>query len=94
MTIRMLQFVGTIWQEGNMYTAYCPELDLATCGHTIEEARHNLREVIEIFLEETAKMGTLRELLAEAGYSLDEVAQEPVRHLVALAPLQVSIQVA
>ncbi len=39
MAIRTLQFVGTIWQEGNMYTAYCPELDLATCGHTVEEAR-------------------------------------------------------
>jgi len=46
-----------------MYTAYCPELDLATCGHTIEEARRNLYEVIEIFLEETTKMGTLEELL-------------------------------
>ena len=63
MATRTLQFAGTIWQEGNMYTAYCPELDLATCGHTIEEARRNLYEVIEIFLEETTKMGTLEELL-------------------------------
>jgi len=51
MAVRLLQFVGAIWQEGNMYTAYCPELDLATCGHTIEEAQRNLREVIEIFLK-------------------------------------------
>jgi predicted RNase H-like HicB family nuclease len=94
MASRTLQFVGTIWQEGDMYTAYCPELDLATCGHTVEEARHNLREAIEIFLEETAEMGTLQELLAEAGYSLDEVAQERARHLVAIAPLEVSLQVA
>ena len=21
-----------IWKEGNMYTAYCPELDVASCG--------------------------------------------------------------
>jgi len=48
-----------------------PELDLATCGHTIEEVRHNLHEVIKIFLQETADMGTLGELLAEAGYSRD-----------------------
>ena len=71
MATRTLQFVGTIWQEGDMYTAYCPELDLATCGHTIEEVRHNLHEVIKIFLQETADMGTLKELLAEAGYSHD-----------------------
>ena len=71
MATRTLQFVGAIWQEGEMYTAYCPELDLATCGHTIEEVRHNLHEVIKIFLQETADMGTLGELLAEAGYSHD-----------------------
>lgn len=93
MATRTLQFVGTIWQEGNMYTAYCPELDLATCGHTVEEARNNLRETIEIFLEETAGMGTCQELLAEAGYDLEEATQEPARHLVAIAPLQVSLQV-
>ena len=77
-----------------MYTAYCPELDLATCGHTVEQARHNLREVIEIFLEETAEMGTLQEALDEAGYSSDGTTQETARHLVAIAPLQVSLQVA
>ena len=71
MATRTLQFVGAIWQEGEMYTAYCPGFDLATCGHTIEEARHNLHEVIEIFLQETADMGTLEGLLAEAGYSHD-----------------------
>ncbi len=94
MASRILQFVGTIWQEGDMYTAYCPELDLATCGHTVEEARRNLREVIEIFLEETAEMGALEEVLAEAGYAIGETIQEPARHLVAIAPLQVSLQVA
>ena len=35
-----------IWKEGNMYTAYCPELDVASCGRDIEEARNNLLEVI------------------------------------------------
>lgn len=57
MAIRTLQFVGTIWQEGNMYTAYCPELDLATCGHTVEEARRNLHETIEISFQEAADSG-------------------------------------
>ena len=52
-----------IWKEGNMYTAYCPELDVASCGRDIEEARKNLIEVIEIQLEETAKLGTLKTFL-------------------------------
>jgi predicted RNase H-like HicB family nuclease len=60
-----------IWKEGNMYTAYCPELDVASCGRNIEEAQKNLLEVIEIHLEETAKLGTLRAFLEDAGYDLN-----------------------
>jgi predicted RNase H-like HicB family nuclease len=48
-----------IWKEGGMFTSYCPELDIASCGHTAEEAKKNLREVIEIQLEETATSITL-----------------------------------
>ena len=61
-----------IWKEGGMFTAYCPELDVASCGHTSEEAKKNLREVIEIQLEETAKLGTLNDFLAEAGYAVED----------------------
>jgi len=59
-----------IWKEGGMYTSYCPELDVASCGRTVDEARKNLREALEIFIEETSKMGTLKDLLEEAGYDL------------------------
>ena len=49
-----------IWKEGTMYTAYCPELDFVSCGRSVEEARNNLVEVIEIQLEEMARLGTLK----------------------------------
>ncbi len=52
-----------------MYTAYCPELDVVSCGTDIEEARKNLLEVIEIHLEEAAKLGTLRAFLENAGFA-------------------------
>jgi predicted RNase H-like HicB family nuclease len=42
-------------------------LDVASCGPTAEKAKKNLKEVIEIQLEETAKLGTLKDFLAEAG---------------------------
>jgi predicted RNase H-like HicB family nuclease len=57
-----------IWKEGEMYTSFCPELDVASCGHTVDEAKKNLREALEIYVEETSKMGTLNDLLEEAGY--------------------------
>ena len=68
--MRNLVVTEEIWKEGNMYTAYCPELDVASCGRDIEEARKNLVEVIEIQLEETAKLGTLKSFLEDADYDL------------------------
>jgi len=37
-----------IWKEGDMYVSYCPELDMASCGKSVEEAKKNLKEVISI----------------------------------------------
>jgi len=58
-----------IWREGNMFTSYCPELDVASCGHTPEGAKKNLIEVIEIQLDETASLGTLKDFLVREKYS-------------------------
>jgi predicted RNase H-like HicB family nuclease len=40
-----------IEREGTGYVALCPELDVASQGDTIEEARRNLVEALELFLE-------------------------------------------
>jgi predicted RNase H-like HicB family nuclease len=38
-------------REGNGYVSLCPEVDIASQGNTIEEARENLREALELFFE-------------------------------------------
>jgi predicted RNase H-like HicB family nuclease len=45
------QFTAIIEREDNGYVALCPELDVASQGDTIEEARANLQEALELFLE-------------------------------------------
>jgi len=40
-----------IEREGDGYVSLCPELDIAGQGSTIEEARDNLREALELFFE-------------------------------------------
>lgn len=45
------QLTGIIEREGNGYVSLCPELDVASQGDTIEEARMNLSEAIQLFLE-------------------------------------------
>lgn len=42
---------AAIHREGDGYAALCPEFDIASQGATIEEAKNNLREAVELFLE-------------------------------------------
>ena len=45
------RLTALIEREGDGYVSLCPELDLASQGATIEEARQNLVEALELFFE-------------------------------------------
>jgi len=45
------QFTGIIEKEGNGYVSLCPELDIASQGDSVETARDNLIEALELFFE-------------------------------------------
>lgn len=57
-------FTAVIEHEGDGYVALCPELDIASQGSPIEEARTNLVEAVELFLE-TASAAEIDERLHE-----------------------------
>jgi len=61
------QLTAFIEKEGDGYFSLCPELDIASQGNTIEEARDNLREAIELFFE-TASPGEIQTRLNEEVY--------------------------
>ncbi len=44
-------FTALLEREGDLFVALCPELDVASQGRTVEEAKGNLREAVELFLE-------------------------------------------
>jgi len=70
-----------IFREGDLYVGVCPDLDVSSFGETIEEARTSLREALEAFLEECEAMGTLAEVLEEAGFIQENgtwLARQPV----------------
>jgi len=56
------QLTTIIDKEGSGYVALCPELDIASQGDTIEEARSNLQEAVELFFE-TADPGEVKQRL-------------------------------
>lgn len=51
---RTQQFTAIIEREGNGYVSLCPELDIASQGDNVEEARQNLVEALELFFETAA----------------------------------------
>jgi predicted RNase H-like HicB family nuclease len=50
-TARNQRFTAIIEREDDGYVSLCPELDIASQGDTIESAKRNLQEAIELFLE-------------------------------------------
>ena len=63
-----IRFTTQIFKERRAFVAHTPELDVSSCGGTKEKASKNLKEAVRLFLEEAAKMGTLDQILEEAGY--------------------------
>ena len=61
------QLTAIIEREGDGYVSLCPELDIASQGNTIQEARENLREALELFFE-TASMEEIKNRLREEVY--------------------------
>ncbi len=45
------RLTAIIEKEGEGYVALCPELDIASQGSSIEEARSNLVEAVTLFFE-------------------------------------------
>ena len=45
------ELTAIIEREGDGYVALCPELDIASQGNSLEEARDNLIEALEMFFE-------------------------------------------
>jgi predicted RNase H-like HicB family nuclease len=46
-----IRLTAIIQREADGFVALCPELDVASQGDTIESARENLREALELFFE-------------------------------------------
>jgi len=62
---RTQQLTALIEREGDGYVSLCPELDVASQGDTVEEARDNLVEALELFFEAASSEEIERRLKGE-----------------------------
>jgi len=54
-------------RENSGFVALCPELDVASQGDTVEEAKRNLQEAVELFFE-CASPEEIRERLSSESF--------------------------
>ena len=48
----MKTFTAIIRRGEKLYVALCPEVDVASQGSTVDEALKNLKEAVELYIEE------------------------------------------
>ena len=61
-------------QGGGGYVALCPELDIASQGDSVVEARDNLKEALELFFETASASEIEQRLRSEVYVTQVEVA--------------------
>ncbi len=65
---QQIVFRAEFFREGDLYVGLAPELNISSFGETLHEAKHSLKEAVEGFLEECETMGTLEDVIEEAGF--------------------------
>ncbi len=66
-------FRALMQKEPDGWTALCPELDVASQGDTLEQAKQNLKEAVELFLGTAGEQEISERLGAETVMSELEV---------------------
>ncbi len=74
-----LKLWGTIKRDGEWFIAQCPVLDIASQGHTEPEAKRNLIEATELFIQSCLERGTLFKALEELGFRAAPAMKQPTR---------------
>ena len=67
-----IEYTIQIWKEKEQFVAHAMPLDVMSSGPTPEKARHALAEAVDLFLITAAEVGTLTDLLEEAGYEKEQ----------------------
>ena len=68
------QLTAIIEREGNGYVSFCPEVDIASQGVTVDEAHKNLQEALELFFKAADPTEIKRRLHSEIYVTQVEVS--------------------
>ena len=54
--MKVFEYTAVVWKESDGYVSKCPELNVASCGDTFDKAISNLREAVELYLENAIEL--------------------------------------
>ena len=60
--MRTFEYTAVVWREGKSYVSKCAELGVASCGDTFEEATNNLKEAVELYIENAKELNLLEDI--------------------------------
>ncbi|MBW2663972.1 MAG: type II toxin-antitoxin system HicB family antitoxin [Deltaproteobacteria bacterium] len=60
--MKTLKDAATVWKETEGYVSKCPELGVTSCGDFFEEALNNLKEAVDLYLENAKELGIIEEI--------------------------------
>lgn len=76
-TKKLLGFSVVVMRENNSYSSWCPDLDVASQGDSVEEAISNLKEALELHIE-CLSGSQIKELTARQASRLITTIELPV----------------
>ena len=74
-----MELSAVIRKEGRLFVAWCPELDIASQGGTTKKALSNLREAVELYLEDPQARVPRRKAILTTFEAGKGEASRPVR---------------
>jgi len=60
--MKTFDYTVVVWKEKGAYVSKCPELGVASCGDSITEATENLKEAVDLYLENAEALGLLEDM--------------------------------
>ncbi|MEK7279360.1 MAG: type II toxin-antitoxin system HicB family antitoxin [Nitrospirota bacterium] len=60
--MKTFDYTVVVWKEKEGYVSKCPELGVASCGDSISEAVENLKEAVDLYLENAKSLGLLEDI--------------------------------
>ncbi|MBS3772057.1 MAG: type II toxin-antitoxin system HicB family antitoxin [Bacteroidales bacterium] len=65
--MKKYEYTAVVWKEEKSYVSKCPELNVASCGDSFEEAVKNLKEAVELYLENAKELNILDDIQESLG---------------------------